>query len=211
MQKLLGRHLETLSIFGFCFPRRKCPTAYQLSSALEWSKFRYHSNYTPRTGARSLPEKISSGSTWGRNFELQLADHYGRVSGSANQVSASFDPLENRIMWTMEVYSGCAQTLQAPKPTFGEWDNIKIKANASLQCCYLSNGIYCVPGLKCWEFGLRERGMWCVDDLKSWHLVFCTVQTFNSRTSRPDVCQRLFVQTPMDNLSKNSQSHQWPT
>ena len=29
-----------------------------------------------------------------------------------------------------------------------------------------------------------------------------TVQTFNSCTSRPDVCQCLVVQTPMDNMSK---------
>ena len=30
-----------------------------------------------------------------------------------------------------------------------------------------------------------------------------TVQTFNFCTSRPDVCQRLVVQIPMDNMSKN--------
>ena len=30
-----------------------------------------------------------------------------------------------------------------------------------------------------------------------------TVQTFNSSTSRPDVCWSLVVQTPMDNMSVN--------
>ena len=33
-----------------------------------------------------------------------------------------------------------------------------------------------------------------------------TVQTFNSCTSRPDVWQRLVVQTPMDNITKNKPS-----
>ena len=34
----------------------------------------------------------------------------------------------------------------------------------------------------------------------------CTVQTVNSCTSRPGVYQYLVVQTPMDNMSKNSPS-----
>ena len=33
-----------------------------------------------------------------------------------------------------------------------------------------------------------------------------TVQTFNSCTSRPDVCQCLVVQIPMDNMSENKPS-----
>ena len=33
-----------------------------------------------------------------------------------------------------------------------------------------------------------------------------TVQTFNSCTSRPDVCHCLVVQIPIDNMSKNNQS-----
>ena len=37
-----------------------------------------------------------------------------------------------------------------------------------------------------------------------------TVHTFNSCTSRPDVCQCLVVQTPMDIVYKRiSQAHQW--
>ena len=35
---------------------------------------------------------------------------------------------------------------------------------------------------------------------------FSTVQTFNSCTSRPDVCQCLVVQIPMDKMSKNKPS-----
>ena len=38
-----------------------------------------------------------------------------------------------------------------------------------------------------------------------------TVQTFNSCSSRPDVCRCLVVQTPLVNTSKKGQSHQWPT
>ena len=38
-----------------------------------------------------------------------------------------------------------------------------------------------------------------------------TVQPFNSCTSRPDVCQCLVAQTPMANMSKIRQAHQWPT
>ena len=37
-----------------------------------------------------------------------------------------------------------------------------------------------------------------------------TVQTFNSCTSWPDVCQWLVVKTHMNNLSKIVQRHQWP-
>ena len=33
-----------------------------------------------------------------------------------------------------------------------------------------------------------------------------TVRTFNSCTSRPEVCQCLVIQTPMDNMSKNKSS-----
>ena len=33
-----------------------------------------------------------------------------------------------------------------------------------------------------------------------------TVQTFNSCTSRPDVCQFLIVQTPMGNIYRNTPS-----
>ena len=35
-----------------------------------------------------------------------------------------------------------------------------------------------------------------------YNMVCTTVQTFNSCTSRPDICQCLVVQTPMDNMSK---------
>ena len=37
--------------------------------------------------------------------------------------------------------------------------------------------------------------------------IVSTVQTFNSCTSRPDVCQCMVVQTLMDNMSKISQAH----
>ena len=38
-------------------------------------------------------------------------------------------------------------------------------------------------------------------------LINTTVQTFNSCTSRPDVCQSLFsLKTPMDNMSKDKPS-----
>ena len=36
--------------------------------------------------------------------------------------------------------------------------------------------------------------------------LYSTVQTFNSCTSQPDVCQYLVVQSPMDNMSKNKPS-----
>ena len=38
-----------------------------------------------------------------------------------------------------------------------------------------------------------------------------TEQTFNPSTSQPDVCKCLVVQTPMENIQKLSQAHQWPT
>ena len=40
-----------------------------------------------------------------------------------------------------------------------------------------------------------------------WHTIYTlTVQTFNSCTSRPDVCQNQVVETPMDDMSKNKPS-----
>ena len=44
-------------------------------------------------------------------------------------------------------------------------------------------------------------GRWCAT----------TVQTFNSRTRRSDVCQWPVVQIPMNNMSKKGQAHQRPT
>ena len=54
-------------------------------------------------------------------------------------------------------------------------------------------------------YGILRLGLFISD-------LCATVQTFNSCTSRPDVCQWLVVKTPMVNISKEiSQIYQWLT
>ena len=88
--------------------------------------------------------------------------------------------------------------------------------------CYLQaevphwdcSGSYGHPGvflhtIYCQLFRDKNRTVWVQGNLE-WtvRLIGVTVQTFDSWTSRPDVCQCLVVhvQTPMDNMSSNKPS-----
>ena len=56
------------------------------------------------------------------------------------------------------------------------------------------------------QFSLKNQKHIISNIHSIWHVLYQIVQTFNSCTSRPDICQCLVVQTSMDNMSKNKPS-----
>ena len=84
---------------------------------------------------------------------------------------------------------------------------VAVQINTTLNTRFLAyvNGI---PVMEHWEEFTKQQVM-AERDGKFWVIekyIKNTVQTFNSCTRRPDVCQRLLVQTPINNMSKNKPS-----